>query len=229
MTNAINRIMGILFLLFVLMAVLAGTAQQESFFAAATTLGATFYHFGVRLAVGWILNKILQNRADYRKEWYQPHKIETWFYKAIKIKNRMPSCQPEHFSPFHYPWDEIAQATCQTEIIHKIIILLRFLPMAAAVFFGNAPIFLAPSVYAACVDLIFVMIQRYNRPRIVKRLQQKPCGNGETPGKIPAFYSRHTLKSVPALRVRLCLSAHKMRCAPSMKHYRMAASRPTAA
>ncbi len=37
-------------------------------------------------------------------------------------------------------------------------------------------------------------------------------------------YSRHTLKSVPALRVRLCLSAHKMRCAPSMKHYRMAAS-----
>ena len=44
-----------------------------------------------------------------------------------------------------------------------------------------------------------------------------------------AWYSRHTLKSVPALRVRLCLSAHKMRCAPSMKPYRMAASRPTAA
>ncbi len=176
MAKTINRITGILFLLFVSMAVLAGTVQQEFFFTAAITLGTTFYHFGMRLAVGWILNKILQNRADYRKKWYQPHKIETWLYKAIKIKNwknRMPSYQPERFSPSQYTWDEIAQATCQAEIIHEIIILFSFLPMAATVFFGNAPVFLATSACAACVDLIFVLIQRYNRPRILKRLQQK--------------------------------------------------------
>ena len=44
--------------------------------------------------------------------------------------------------------------------------------------------------------------------------------------KIIWRYSRHTLKSAPDWRVRLCLSAHKMRGAPSMKPYRSVEKKP---
>ncbi len=40
--------------------------------------------------------------------------------------------------------------------------------LLAAVRFGTLPVFLATSVFTAICDLSFVILQRYNRPRIIK-------------------------------------------------------------
>lgn len=63
---------------------------------------------------------------------------------------------------------EIAQAMCQAEIVHEIIIVLSFVPLALIPRFGAAAVFVITSLLAAGLDLCFVILQRFNRPRILK-------------------------------------------------------------
>ena len=44
---------------------------------------------------------------------------------------------------------------------------LSFLPIAAGIWFGAYPVFVVTSLLSAGFDLLFVMMQRYNRQRIM--------------------------------------------------------------
>ncbi len=161
---------------FVLCAVFAGLnlAGQAWAFSCAITFGTFLYHFAMRLTVGHVIDRVMGNRADYTKPWYQLRHFEGQVYKALgvkKWKGNMPTYQPTLFDPKLHSWDEIAQAMCQAEIVHEVIVVLSFLPLLAAIPFGAFPVFLITSLLAAMYDLTFVIMQRYNRPRILKYLQ----------------------------------------------------------
>lgn len=139
------------------------------------TFAVTAYHFVMRLAVGTVIDRIMSNKADYTKKRWQLHRIEKRIYEAIKVrrwKNNMPTYEPELFSPQKHTWHEIAQAMCQAEVVHEIIALLSFLPILMSVPFGEFWVFALTSFCAAVYDSLFVIMQRYNRPRVV-RLAQK--------------------------------------------------------
>ena len=53
-----------------------------------------------------------------------------------------------------------------------LIIVFSFLPVFAAIPFGSLPVFVITSVLAACYDAIFVVMQRYNRPRIMRLIEK---------------------------------------------------------
>ena len=57
---------------------------------------------------------------------------------------------------------------CGAEIVHEVIMVLSFLPLLTVPFFGTFPVFLMTSALSALFDSIFVMAQRYNRPRLVR-------------------------------------------------------------
>ena len=140
----------------------------------AITFGTFFYHFAMRLLVGHLVNGIMGNRADYNKARYQLRPFEIRLYKTLKVKKwkgNMPTYDPSCFDPKLHSWDEIAQAMCQAEIVHEVIAVLSFLPLFAAIPFGSLGVFLFTSLLAACYDLCFVIIQRFNRPRILKFLR----------------------------------------------------------
>lgn len=80
------------------------------------------------------------------------------------------------FSIQNHSWDEIAQAMCQAELVHETNMVLSFLPMIAVKWFGSFGVFLITSVCGAAFDLVFVIIQRYNRPRVVKLALRKRPG-----------------------------------------------------
>lgn len=146
----------------------------------AITCGTTAYHLCMRLLVGEALDRILQNRVNYRRMWFQVHSVERKLYEKLRVKKwkaRMPTYDKTAFDPKQHSWDEIAQAMCQSELVHEIIFVLSFLPVLATVWFGELPVFLITSCLAACFDLLFVMIQRYNRPRIIK-FAERHGGNG---------------------------------------------------
>lgn len=137
----------------------------------AITFGTCFYHFAMRILVGFILNRIMSNKADYRKPWYQPRPFESKLYPLLKVKHwkgQMPTYTPDVFDPKLHTWDEIAQAMCQAELVHELIILLSFLPLLAAIPFGAFAVFLITSLLSALFDSCFVIMQRYNRPRIIR-------------------------------------------------------------
>ena len=151
--------------------------KNELALTLAITFGTTAYHFLMRLGVGGVINLLLNNQVDYRANWFQVSDTEQKLYTKLRVKkwkNRMPSYAPKNFDSKIHSWDEIAQAMCQAEVVHEIIIILSFIPIFASIYFGAISVFVITSILAACVDATFVVMQRYNRPRIVKLIE-----NGE--------------------------------------------------
>lgn len=158
----------------VTLAVLHRFFPSPALLALAITAGTVCYHLIMRLIVGWIFDRTMKNRADYHRRWYQVPAREQHLYEKLHIKGwkaNVPTYEPSYFDPKLHSWDEIAQAMCQAELVHETIILLSFLPLAAVPMFGAFWVFLGTSVAAAAVDLLFVILQRYNRARVVKLLR----------------------------------------------------------
>ena len=145
-------------------------------FSLVITFGVTSYHFVMRFAVAAVVNAAMHNRADYTKSHYQVGAREMALYQRLHVKhwkNHMPTYSPERFDPRRHSWDEIAQTMCQSEVVHEVIVMLSFLPIALAPLLGSWSAFITTSVVAAGIDTAFVIMQRYNRARIVKMLKRK--------------------------------------------------------
>lgn len=142
----------------------------------AITGGTVFYHLGFRLAVGGLFERLPGNRADWiGRRWFRPRPWEAPLYEALGVrrwKNRLPTYRPAAFSPREYTWEEIAGAMCQAELVHEVHVPLSFLPVLAIPWLGAAEAFWITSLLAAAFDLVFVVVQRYNRPRIMKLIRR---------------------------------------------------------
>ncbi len=135
------------------------------------TFGTIAYHLIMRLLVGLLFNLTMNNKADYKKSWYQVSSREMSLYEKLKVKKwkeKMPTYDASLFDPKRHTWVEIIQAMCQAELVHETIAILSFLPIIAGIWFGDFPVFIITSLAAAAVDMSFVIIQRYNRQRIMK-------------------------------------------------------------
>ena len=113
----------------------------------------------------------MNNKVDSSKKCFKPHSWEKKLYHIIKVKkwkNKLPTLNPELFSVKDRSYDEIIMAMCQAELVHKSCAVVSFLPVTAAIWFGSFWVFFITSVCAAAFDMMFVAIQRYNRPRVIK-------------------------------------------------------------
>lgn len=179
MKKIIKNITIISFILTLLFSAVYFHTENSASLSLAITMGTTLYHFAMRLAVGFFYDRNMNNKADIGRWWYQPKGFEKRIYNWLNVKNWkgiMPSYEPELFDPQKHTWNEIAQAMCQAELVHETIILLSFVPILFAKLFGALPVFLITSVLSAAFDMIFVIMQRYNRPRVI-RLAEKKKGN----------------------------------------------------
>lgn len=150
--------------------------DREIYLALGITFGTTAYHFGMRLLVGLLYDTIMKNQADYTRKWYQVHSYEEKLYHFLNVKkwkSKIPAYHPEYFSIKRHSWHEIAQAMCQAELVHETNMLFSFLPLIAAKWFGSFYVFLITSICGAIVDLPFVIVQRYNRMRIINFVNTK--------------------------------------------------------
>lgn len=144
--------------------------------ALAVTFGTTAYHLGARLLVGHAFDHWMGNRADLTRRWYQPRPWEEKLYRVLRVKSwkdRMPTFYPDEFSPEKHSLDEIAQTMCQSELVHETNVLISFLPLAAAILLGAFWVFFITSLGGALFDLSLVILQRYNRPRILRLAQRQ--------------------------------------------------------
>ena len=67
----------------------------------------------------------------------------------------------------------LIQASGQAEIVHEVITMLSFVPTLFTVWFGAAGVFQTTTCLAALLDAAFVMVQRYNRPRLLRLIQKQ--------------------------------------------------------
>ena len=103
-------------------------------------------------------------------------KLEEKLYKKLHVKkwkSKMPTYEPENFDLRIHTPEEIAGAMCQAELSHEVIVIFSFLPLLTVPAFGAFWVFLITSVLSAMMDLSFAIMQRYNRPRIMKLCKRR--------------------------------------------------------
>lgn len=166
------------------------------YFSLMITFGTCFYHLFVRLLAGAVMRFLFKSVVFVQKEecgqrknaggkrgislaehfWFRERAFEKKVYDRLQVKKwkgRMPTYAPETFSLGEYSPDEVIRSMCQAELTHEVNVALSFVPLFFALFAGEFPVFLCTSLAASAFDMIFVIIQRYNRPRLVRLWNRK--------------------------------------------------------
>lgn len=143
--------------------------------SAAISTGTTCYHFAMRLAVGYVVPRLVPRDAAVRG-WFREKKFEAGLYNVLRVKqwkDHMPTYDPVSFSLKHNTLEQIVYNSCVSEAVHEAIILFSFIPLLFSLKWGAFPVFLVTSILTALFDSCFVLIQRYNRPRLLRILSKK--------------------------------------------------------
>ena len=133
------------------------------------------YQFCARLVIGGLIDYNMKNRFDHNKKWFSEKGFEKNFYKKLRVKkwkDNFPTADEELFSLKSHTVKEIIIAGCQSEMVHWLCAAAGFLTLFLIIPFGEWYIFLIISVFAAVYDMAFVIIHRYNRPRLLKTLKR---------------------------------------------------------
>ena len=171
MARGMKAVAAIATVLTVIFIIVYNVKPTEIFLTLAITAGTVSYHFLMRLFVGGAVNVLMNNKADCNKKWFRVGKREQKLYEALRMKKwkkHLPTYDPSLFDRQKHSWDEMAQATCQAELVHETIAVLSFVPILTIGVFGSPAVFVITSVLSALFDLCFAALQRYNRPRILK-------------------------------------------------------------
>ena len=138
----------------------------------AITAGTISYHFVMRYTVAGVFSHTMHNRANLSRKLVSAEKSgKKNLYRKLHVKqwkNKMPTYEPSYFDLRLHTPEEIAGAMCQAEVSHEVIVIFSFLPLFTVPVFGAFWVFLITSVLSALMDLLFAIMQRYNRPRILK-------------------------------------------------------------
>ena len=141
----------------------------------AITFGTVFYHFAMRLLVGAIVPRLVGEGAE-KGFWFRQKRFEEPFYQALRVKQwkkHLPTYAPESFDLGKHSIEEVIHTCCCSEAVHEWIMLLSFLPVLTIPAFGAPWVFWITSILAALCDGCFVILQRYNRPRLIRILDKE--------------------------------------------------------
>lgn len=133
------------------------------------------FHFDSRLLIGNIM-PLFKHKINPNAPYFQLKKSEEILYKKLNVKSwksKVPTYDPDEFDIKKHSVDELIVNTCNSEIIHTLNIIISYIPILFSIWFDSLPVFIITSVLASIYDLQFVILQRYNRPRLFKLLNRK--------------------------------------------------------
>ena len=148
----------------------------------AITFGMIAYHIIIRFLSPLILTALFHKRYNYKSRWFRQKRFEPKLYKLLKVKKwkgKAFTYDPSEFSTKAHSLEEIVNNMCHAELVHELIVLLSFTSLAFVIPFGAFWAFFITAVLAALFDMTFVVLQRFNRPRVVKLMQRNADRTGK--------------------------------------------------
>lgn len=142
----------------------------------AIACGTALYHYAMRLILGKISEKWSSDGWNANSFWFRQKAWEPPLYRLLRVrrwKSKLPTAYPEGYDIRNRSLEQIIQNTCRAELVHELIAFCSFVPLTFAFIWGQFPVFLITSLLAAASDLVFAVIQRYNRPRLQKALARR--------------------------------------------------------
>ena len=143
-------------------------------FCLAVTLLTTLTHFLIRVSLANLIISLVPGALSPNRDWFKERPFEKKLYRLLQVKkwkSLLPTWHDDDFDLQKSDKETLLFFMRKAEVYHALCIALSFLPLVYAAFFGKFQIFLWTSVAGALFDLLFVILQRYNRPRVM-RLRQ---------------------------------------------------------
>lgn len=131
------------------------------------------YHFWVRLIVG-NLSKLIP--IDPNHWWFKERFFEPPLYRLLQVrrwKDKALTYNPEQFDLKTRPLEQIAHTMAKSEVDHWLNQLISLSSILFCLLWGQFWIFLATAVAAMLFDGQFILIQRCNRPKLMRILARK--------------------------------------------------------
>ena len=145
--------------------------EHDGLLTAAISFGTTCYHFTMRLLAGALVPPI---RKDH--PWFQQKPWEARLYRRLRVKHwkkHLPTYDPRQFSLDENTPEQVIANMRYAEAVHCVIVLLSFLPLLSVPYLGSFPVFFITSLLAGLFDSLFIIAQRYNRPRMERIFKKK--------------------------------------------------------
>lgn len=134
------------------------------------------YHFWVRLIMGNV-SKLFKKHINYKQGFFKERKFEKGLYKFLRVKEwkgKALTYNPESFSLKEHSLEEIANNMCKSEVDHWINEIISLVSILFSFIWPNLFwAFLISAIAAMIFDSQFILIQRYNRPRVLKILEKE--------------------------------------------------------
>lgn len=130
------------------------------------------YHFWVRLICGNI-SKLFT--IDYRWGFFKEKKFEKHLYKLLRVKkwkDKALTYNPSDFSLKDNSIEKIISVTAKSEVDHWINEIISVCSLLFSLIWGQFWIFLLSAIVAMIFDSQFILIQRYNRPRLIRLMNK---------------------------------------------------------
>ena len=134
------------------------------------------YHFWVRIIMGNV-SKLFKKYINYKHWWFKERKFEKKLYKILRVKEwkgKALTYNPEQFDLKENSLETIANTMAKSEVDHWMNEAIS----VSTMFFGFIwkqlwSAFIISAIVAMIFDSQFIIIQRYNRPRVMRILEKE--------------------------------------------------------
>ena len=148
---------------------------KAAFFKAGGITLTVFYQFAMRLTVGeWISARFRKRDFPQDRFGFPIRAFEKDLYKRWNVKRRKKSvitAKPELFDLRRLSPRELLHNVLQAELVHRVSMGLSLLPLLFIFPFGMPCFMIAASALGCLIDFKYMVIQRYNRPRVIRYME----------------------------------------------------------
>lgn len=151
----------------------SGKYDNEAVLWCSIVLFMILYHFGLRIAFG-LVTKCLP--INYRHPWYRRRNFEKKLYKLLKVrswKDKVLTFEPDKYDFQNRTLEELATTMAKSELDHWINEVISVSSIFFFFIWGCFPAFFITAVAAMIFDAQFIIVQRYNRPIVLKLMHMK--------------------------------------------------------
>lgn len=146
----------------------SGAFEHSALLWCSIILFMILYHFGLRIGFG-LVTKLLP--INFRHPWYRQRKFEKKLYKLLRVrrwKDKVLTFEPDKYDFKNRTLDELATTMAKSELDHWINEVISVSSIFFFFLWGCLPAFLITAVAAMIFDAQFIVVQRYNRPIVLK-------------------------------------------------------------
>ena len=149
-------------------------SNNEMFLWTGITAFTITYHFWGRIILGNV-SKLFKKCMNYNQWWFKERRFEKKLYEFLKVKKwkgKALTYNPELFDLKENSLEEIVNTMTKSEVDHWINEVISVSTMFFGLIWGETWIFVLTAIAAMIFDGQFIVIQRYNRPRVIRLIEK---------------------------------------------------------